>query len=190
MYKNMQSDIRLTSDSSNGNNDINIILSEFNKWSDSSLATTYQKSCSAATKDNWVQNNTQCASDYTYLAAGGSSSSKSCLALIDWSDSQVSSRYGATGCTGGNTDFTSVSQAALAYFQNLKAFIASNTDLLNKLISENDNLNSQFISMASNLLTTLNNIDGIIQPLITIFNDSLGNSGFASIVNCSNILLI
>jgi hypothetical protein len=186
-YKNMQNDIRLTTDASYGNNDITQIFSEFNKWTDSSLPTTYQKSCSAPTKDNWSQSKDQCPSDYTYLAAGGSSSSKSCVSLNEWSNSQVSSRYTGAGCSAGNSDFTSVSQAALSYFQNLNTYIAANTALINKLLTENDNLNSQFVSMANNLLTTLTNINAIIQPLVTIFNDSLGTNGFGSIVNCSKI---
>jgi hypothetical protein len=189
-YKNMQNDIRLTTDNSLGNNDLTVVLSEFNRWTDSSLATTYQRSCTAGTRDNWNQIRDQCPSDYTYLPAGGSSSSKSCLALSEWSDSQVSSRYGATGCTGGNSDFTSVSQASLAYFQGLKAYIQANTDLLNRLIVENEGLNSQFVNMGNNLIATLNNIEDIIQPLINIFNDSLGTSGFANIVNCSKINFI
>ena len=188
-YKSMQNNIKLTTDLTFGNNDISTIFSEFNKWTDSSQSSTYQKGCSNFFKDAWVQIDNQCPSGYSALSSGGTSTSNSCLSLSTWSEANTNSRYSTAGCSVSNPDFNSISSAAVAYYKALNQYSAANTLLLNNLINENDKLNTQFVSLAQRLITTLDNIDGIIQPLVNIFNDSLGTNGFFSIVNCSKINL-
>jgi hypothetical protein len=39
--------------------------------------------------------------------------------------------------------------------------------------------------MSEKLLTMLNNINGIIEPLVKIFKDFVGDSGIFALVNCS-----
>lgn len=187
-FGNFSSDITQTTDSvTHGNNDLTYVFNQWQGWTDSNQ-NMYQKGCSSNTKDQWVQNQNKCSSGYTYIASGSSSiGSNYCAVYPEWTSSQVSSRYSSqpSGCSAsGSTDFASVQSAATNYYDKVTLYTTSNTNLLNKMTSTNNDLNSSFQSMAKKLSTSISNISGILNPLVKIFNDILGTNGFFSLINC------
>ena len=181
-------DITLTTSSSvHGNNDVTNVLSQWRGWTDANQ-NMFQKGCSSSTKDQWAQNQTKCSSGYSYINAGSSSiGSNYCLIYPEWSSSQVTSRYSTqpSGCSpSGSSDFTSVQSAASAYFNSVTSYTTNNKNLLTKLTATNNDLDSSFSQMANNLYTSIGNINGILNPLIKIFNSILGQNGFFTLINC------
>ena len=176
----------MTTDSTYDTNDITSILSEFRGWTDAGQY-EYQKGCSPATYDVWVQSLSKCPAGYPQGAGIGS---QSCLLIPNFTGAQAQTRYSnQSGCQSpGTNDFTSTSQAADAYVTNINQYISENTDLLNQLISQNGDINTEFVNIAQNVLIFLDNMEGVLQPLIDIFETLVGNNGIFSIVNCGIIL--
>ncbi len=185
-YNNFINDITLTTDSSYGNNDITSILSEFRGWTDAGQ-NEYQIGCSPATYDVWVQSSSKCPAGYPQGAGIGS---QSCLLIPNFTGAQAQTRYSTqSGCQyPGTNDFPSTSEAAEDFVTNINQYISDNSDLLNQLISENGVINTKFVNIAQNVLTFLNNMEGVLQPLIDIFEELVGNNGIFSVVNCGIIL--
>lgn len=77
--------------------------------------------------------------------------------------------------------------AATAYYNAFQAYSTANSNLITQLEAETNNLNGGFNGMANKLLVMLNNINGIIEPLVKIFKDFVGDAGLFQLVNCSNI---
>ena len=151
-YTNMINDISLTTSAAQGSNDINAILTEMRAWTDSSIA-KYQKGCSPAANDVWVQSQAKCLSDYPYTANGGTLGNKNCVLFPEFSGNSATSRYASlTGCAAGSTDFSNVGQAVGAYAAALNQYVADNRALINQLIANNNNLDQSFIEMSNNLL--------------------------------------
>lgn len=185
-YNNIINDITLTTDIGYNYNDITSVLSEFRGWTDAGQ-NEYQKGCTSPTYDVWVQSLSQCPAGYPHNAAIGL---QSCLLIPNFSGAQAQSRYsGLSGCqSSGNIDFSSTSQAAQAYVTNLNKYISDNTNLVDQLISQNAVINTKFVSIAQDVLTFMNNMQGVIQPLIGIYKSLVGSNGIFSIVNCGKIL--
>jgi hypothetical protein len=183
-YNNMINDITLTTSAAQGNNDITAILNEYRGWTDSSI-NKYQKGCSPSAQDVWSQSKDKCLSDYTYIANGGKVGDKNCVLIPEFSGASATTRYATqTGCTGGSTDFATVALAANAYVTSLNQYINDNKALLNQLIANNNNIDTNFSEMATQLLASLNKISGVIDPLVTLFQNIVGNNGLFKLINC------
>jgi len=185
---NLKKNIISTTDTSyNSDALINQFLN-WNTFTDFSVAGTYQKSCSSNTRDYWVTDSSQCPASYTILKAGDSSSgSANCLIFPDWTAAQVSSRYSNApiGCSAtGSTDFNTIASASNAYYNAMSNYATDNSYLIDQIKNQHANLNSSFINMTQKLLIMLNNIDGIISPLVNIFKNFIGNNGLFALVNC------
>lgn len=164
---------------------------ELNNWADFNSNNSYQKGCSTNAKDYWTTNLDTCKNGYVKVSAGATANQDpSCLIFKEWSASQVTSRYslipGGCSTTTGSPDFTSVPAAINAYNSAFNTYSAQNTNLINQLESETAKLNGGFVSMSNKLLDLLNNVDGIILPLVKIFNQYVGNGGIFDLVNCGN----
>jgi hypothetical protein len=172
----------LTTDDNLGNNSIKSILGELRGWSDAGLK-KYQSTCSPESLDVWIDNAEYCPSGYTSNASIGS---QSCLLIPNFTQSSASSRYSEqTGCKiTGSTDFTSVGQAVGSYVDSLNTYINDNNKLLNNLLSNNDVINKEFVAIATRVLDFLTKMEGVIDPLIDVFNDLVGENGLFTIINC------
>lgn len=181
-YTSLKTDISLTTSDSLGNNSIISILSELRGWSDAGQ-NRYQKTCSPASRDVWVEKTGNCPAGFTQGSAIGS---QSCLLITDFTQSSASSRYsGQTGCTiTGSTDFTSVSDAVGSYVGNLNVYINDNTNLLDNLITRNNEINQKFVAIATRIIDFLQRMEGVIDPLLEVFENLVGSNGLFSIVNC------
>ena len=189
-YTSMQNDISTSTDPTTGNNHVANILNAFRGWTDSNLNTN-QKGCSPSAQDVWVQSKSLCPADFSY-APSGNLGNKNCLVFPESTAAQASSRYSSqTGCAAGNADFSSVSLAVSAYVTALNKYVADNKALLDTLIANNNALDQSFQSMAAKLMTSLDNISGVITPLYDIFNNIVANQGLFSMINCcKNICLL
>jgi hypothetical protein len=192
-YLGLSNDITLTTDTSLGNNDIGTIMAEWQKYTDSNVAGSYQVSCTSKTEDAWAQGQAKCPSDYKFVTGGQALANpveKNCLTIQSWASDQVNTRYtSAPTCSSApNTDFNSFSTAITAYYQNVKNYILENSNLLNTLTNEMTTLNDQFVTLARDLSNSIDNLDSILSPLVDLFKTTLGNNGFGQIINCSKIL--
>lgn len=180
--------ILLTTDSSYNSDAIANVFSEWNAYTDSSIQNTYQKGCSSFSKDYWVSDPKTCPASYNYIQSGSiANGTPSCLVLSEWSSAQVNSRYAAspTGCgSTGSTDFQTISGASNNYFSAMTDYSKENSNLIDEIKTEHTKINNSFESMAVNLLDLLGRIDGIISPLVSIFNTFVGNNGLFSFINC------
>ena len=179
-----------TTDTSYGTDSLVNQFIQYNQWTDSNAPNSYQKGCSSNSKDFWSTDLTTCKSGYVKVAGGAAANGDpNCLLFSEWSAQQTTVRYSSrpAGCstTTGSPDFTSVPAATSAYFNGFSSYSTSNTNLINQLKVETNSLNSGFTSMAGKLLTMLNNINGILEPLVKIFKDFVGDSGLFQLVNCS-----
>jgi len=166
---------------------VNVFL-EWNAYTDSSVKGSYQKSCTSNTRDYWVSNATLCPDSYTLINAGGSNiGNPSCLVLSSWSASQVSTRYGTapSGCgPTGSSDFSTISSASTTYFNSMTSYSNDNSNLIDEVKAETSNINSSFTSMAGKMLDLLTRVDGVISPLVDIFQKFVGDQGLFSLINC------
>lgn len=180
--------ILLTTDTNYNSDAIINVFSQWNSYTDSSVAGTYQRSCSSNTKDFWVSDAKSCPATYPYIQAGSTAAGNpGCLVLSEWSSAQVSSRYSAApaGCgSTGSNDFATVSSASNSYFSAMTAYSSDNSNLIDEIKAEHTKINNSFVKMAVNLLDLLGKVDGIISPLVAIFNTFVGNNGLFSFINC------
>lgn len=191
-YANFVSDITKTTDSiTHGNNDLTYIFNQWQGWTDDSK-NMYQKGCTDSSRDQWAQSQSKCISGYSYITAGSSSYGNNyCLLYTEWSSTQLDSRYSTkpSKCSpSGSSDFSSVSQAASAYYSKINTYTNSNKDLISKLSNVNTDLDNSFTSMATKLLGSIDQIKGIITPLVQIFNSILGSGGFYDLINCCKFI--
>ena len=185
-YTNAINDITTSTDPTSGNNDISSILKDFNKWTDYNTNSNLND-CSTKPQDQWVQSPTLCPNGY---AGDASLGSKSCLAYSKFTGASAGGRYSSlSGCKYTTSDFTSVTDAVSAYTTALNNYITDNTALLNEMISNNGNLNKDFVSMAEKLSNSLNRISGVIDPLYSLFQSVVGNNGMFALVNCGKKLI-
>jgi hypothetical protein len=184
-------DITKSTDPTLGNNDISAIIAQMNGWTDSST-NIYQKGCNPASFDTWVQSNNLCPNGYTYTAGGGTLGNKDCIPFTEFTGSQASTRYSVqTACaSSGSTDFTSVGQAASAYTTNLNKYVTDNSNLVNQLIANSNIIDNSFVSMSSKLLGSLDKVNGIITPLVNIFQSLVGDQGIFAFINCCKIFFL
>lgn len=187
-----KTNIILTTDTSiNSDAIINQFL-EWNAYTDSSSSGTYQRGCSSNTKDYWVADQNTCPASYTYASNTASNvGTPSCLVLSEWSAAQVSSRYATqpAGCGAtGSSDFATVSNAATSYFNAMTAYSSDNSKLIDEIKVDHSSLNDSFTSMGDKLLELLTKVQGIINPLVDIFKNFVGESGLFSILNCCKLL--
>lgn len=169
------------------------LISQFlqiNQWADYNANGSYQKGCSSNTRDFWSTNLDTCKSGYVKVTGGSTSNGDSnCLIFSEWTSSSTSARYTARplGCstTTGSPDFTTVLAAVNAYYNAFTTYSTANTALINQLQGRFDILNSGFTSMSGKLLVMLDNINGIIDPLVKIFKDFVGDAGILALINCS-----
>ena len=165
-------------------------FAQYNLWGDYNANPTFQKGCSSNTRDFWTTDLTTCKSSYVKATAGSASNGDpNCLVYGDWTATQVNSRYSArpAGCgASGSTDFSSVSSAMTSYYGAFKSYSTANTDLIDQLEAQTNSLNNSFTSMSEKLLVLIKNIDGIINPLVDIFKNLVGDSGLFQVVNCGN----
>ena len=175
----------MTTDNTYGNNDISAILSQFRGWTDAGT-NMYQKDCTPPTYDVWTHNPSKCPSGYNQGAGIGS---QSCLLITGYTGTQAQTRYNTqSGCQNlGTQYFPSDSEAAKNYVTNLNQYIIDNTNLLNNLITQNGVLDDKFANISQKVIIFLGNMQGVITPLITIFESIVGNSGLFDIVNCGII---
>lgn len=184
-YNNIISDIALSTNSTYGKSDVSYVMGEWRGWTDASQI-KYQK-CATSTNDYWVQSQSKCPSGYSVGTAGSSSTgAPTCLLYPDWSSSQVQTRYGSipSGCSSVNSDFSSVSSAASAYYNSITTYTGRNKDTLNLMIDTNNYINSNFVSMSAKLSSSISNISGILNPLVNIFQSIVGNNGIFTLINC------
>ncbi len=186
-YTNTINDISYSTDATLGNNDISSILKEFNKWTDSN-SNSNLNDCSTKPQDSWVQSQDLCPNGYV---ADGSLGSKSCLAYSKFSTgASAAGRYSSlSGCKYTTSDFNSLYDAVSSYTSALNNYITENTALLNELKDNNKLLNADFVSMAEKLSNSLNKINGVIDPLYSLFQNIVGSNGLFSLVNCRIIYL-
>jgi hypothetical protein len=113
------------------------LLQEMNKWTDSSLSTTFQLSCKTNTYDQWVFSQSNCPNGYTYMTSSPQSTTfKTCLVLSEWSEATFTQRYSQnpSECKGQTSvDFKSVSEAAIAYYNALTQMKTENQNLINQM---------------------------------------------------------
>jgi hypothetical protein len=177
-----------TTDSSLNSDAILNQFFEFIAFTDYSEKVSYQKGCSSNTKDYWVPDNTTCPSSYTYIKGGESNiGSPSCLVLSEWTSAQVNTRYASapSGCgPTGSSDFTTVSSAASSYFNSMNAYSSDNGKLIDEIKTEHVKINSSFTRMADLLLDLITKLDGILTPLVAIFNKFVGESPLFALINC------
>jgi hypothetical protein len=181
-YDKSKLDILLTTDDSLGNNSIKSILFELRRWSDSELK-RYQSNCSPASEDVWVHNKNHCPSGYKINDVLGASS---CLLIPSFSKRQAVYRYSTqTECEiNGSKDFKSIGEAVGSYVEKLNNYITSSNNLLENLKLNNNNLNEKFVLVAQKILIVLEKMDGVIEPLVDIFENVVGDSDFYNFVNC------
>jgi predicted PurR-regulated permease PerM len=182
-------DITKTTDPLLSTNDISAIMTEWNEWTDSSL-NKYQKNCNSASYDRWVQTIELCPSDYTASAGGGILGNKNCIIFTDFSGGQAYSRYSIqTGCANsGSPDFNSVAQAAANYTTNINKYYNDNKDLANQIITNNNNLEKSFVGMSGKLMGSLDKVEGIITPLVSIFQSLVGDKGLFTLIDCGKFI--
>lgn len=165
---------------------------QYNRWTDYNAPSTYQKSCSSNSRDNWTTNLNSCSNGYVKVDGGAAANgADNCLIFNEWSGAQFTQRYSPRpeGCSAetGSPDFNNVQAAAGAYYNSFNAFSASNTNLINQIQVETTDLNGTFTSMTKKLLDLIINIDGIISPLVDLFNKFVGKAGIFQLVNCSKL---
>jgi len=172
----------LTTSPTLGQNNINAIINELRGWSDSSQ-NKYQTQCNPASLDAWVHNVQSCPSGYTN---GGPLGSRSCLLLTDNTATTVNTRYSSqTACkVSGSTDFTTVVEAIRTYVEELNTYIQSNKNLIDELIANNNVIDGKFVAIAERVINFLTRMSNIIQPLVELFENIVGDQGLFKIVNC------
>lgn len=188
-YNKIINDITLSTDSSDGNNDITAVMTQWRDWSDASQ-NVYQKSCSPAAYDVWVQTgSTKCPSGYTYSTSGGSLGNKNCIPFTAFTGN-INTRYTSmSGCSSsGSSDFTSVSDADIAYYNGMNSYTTDNSNLLSNLISTNNDMNKSFVTMANDLLTTLSDVKTVTDPLYNLFQSIVGQNGLFTLINCRKFI--
>jgi hypothetical protein len=190
----MKINFAITTDSSLGSDAIISQFLQYNQWTDSNSNNSYQKGCSSNSKDFWTTNLDTCKTGYIKASAGAQGNGEtSCLIFSEWNSGQVTSRYSSRpqGCSinTGSPDFFNVLTAINAYYAAFSSYSTQNRNLINNLQSQFNNLNTGFTSMSNQLLTLLNSINGIIEPLVKIFKEFIGDAGIFQLVNCSNLLL-
>lgn len=164
---------------------------QYNRFTDVNSNESLQKGCSSNAKDYWTTNLETCKDGYVKIDAGAKADGEpSCLLFKEWSSGQVAARYSErpSGCEGNIPEFQTVNGGITSYNTALRSFSNENDALLNQLISANKDLNDGFLSMSGKILTMISNMDGVIQPLVDIFNKLVGNAGIFALINCSKFL--
>ena len=194
-YSNMSNDITLTTNNNFGNNNnITSILLNWQGYSDFSLNMYQGSNCQSQTKDQWSQSQSKCFSNYSYLIAGSSTlGTPNCLLFTEWSSNQESSRYNnaPSNCVPSNqSDFSTFLSANNAYYNSITKYVSDNNNLLNKLIQINNQLETSFGSMITQLLFSMNDANGVTTPLLNIYLNKVGSSSLFSLINCSIYFLL
>lgn len=187
IYTKAQQDIPLTTDDTLGNNSIKSILYELRGWSDVGQE-RYQSNCSPPSKDIWVHHERNCPTGYKI---GDVLGAKSCLLIPEFNRRQAVYRYSTqTECKiKGSNDFTSIGEAVGRYIDNLNTYITDSNDLLENLKNNNISLNTKFVEISQKIFTILQNMDGVIDPLVDIYGNVLGKSEFYDFLNCCKYFL-
>jgi hypothetical protein len=190
LFKNMKDDIKLTSVEGDGTSDLTYLLSEWNKYSDRNQVDTYQQSCSKSIQDYWAQNSNLCPKDYTLIDNGSQvNDDKFCLLYTNWSYQNIALRYSSSpdGCKDPKL-FPSVNDAIIKYFTKIVNYSAENEKLLNSLINDFKKIDKDFSTSSEILLEYLIKIHHIIDPLVNVFEDVVGNKNLFEFINCSKNL--
>lgn len=190
MYNSMITDITLTTDFNVlRNNDISAMISEWQGYTDTNV-NKYLRCSSGGTKDYWSWTKDKCPNSYAYLAASSSPAGPGphCLVIPEWSTSMINSRYAET-CTPTGGDFTSVASASSAYYSGLTQYSTSSKTILEQMIATNGELNGLFQSMTGLVLTSITNIEGILTPLIEVFQSIVGKQGLFQLINCCKMFI-
>ncbi len=188
IFTKMRSDIKLTSTDSDGTNDLTFLLAEWNRYSDINQIRTYQQNCKKTTQDYWAQTINQCPATYKQLPSGSPiSNEKSCLLFTDWTYQTTALRYSSSpdGCKEP-VSFVSVNAAIMQFFSKIEFYARENDKLLIILIDDMKGIDSNFANASEKLLQYLNSINNVIDPLVNIYSDSVGNQQLFEFINCSN----
>jgi hypothetical protein len=189
-YDVYASDIRITTSEQSGSNTLSSMFTNCDMYSNSLEQGTYQtSSCSSKTQDVLRQSQNLCPEGYAFVQGGAATAddSKNCLTIQSWTAEQLQARYSGrpSGCNPPQGDFNSFANAITSYYNGFKNYMLENTNLLGQLTGEMDNLNKQFIKIAGNLSNSIDNISGIINPLIELYKGIVGDGGFKDLINCS-----
>ncbi len=190
LFTKMRSDIKLTSTDSDGTNDLTYLLAEWNRYSDVNQRNTYQQNCKITIQDYWAQTTEQCPLDYKPLPNNSPMvSEKSCLLFTDWTYQTTALRYSSSpeGCKEPES-FISVNAALMQFFSKIEYYARENDKLLIILIEDMKGIDSNFANASDKLLQYLNGINAVIDPLVSIYSDSVGNQKLFEFINCSKII--
>jgi hypothetical protein len=170
-----------------GNNSIKNILYELRGWADADLK-RYQSNCEPPSMDIWVHHARNCPTDYQL---GDVLGSKSCLLIKEFTKRQAVYRYSLqTGCEiSGSNDFPTIGEAVGSYIENLNTYITESNSLLENLKENNNSLGDEFKEISEQVLTILKKMEMVINPLVEIFENEIGNNALYEFLNCCNFYL-
>lgn len=190
---NLKVNFPATTDASYGSDAMINQFAQYNLFTDSNIQGTYQKGCGKFAKDFWSTNLDSCKSGYVKAnTADTPNGDPNCLIFNEWNANAVASRYNSvpSGCSSetGSPDFNNIQGATNAYFSAFTQYSNANSALIDDLQRNMNDLDKGFSGMSDNLLKMLRDIDGIIRPLVDIFQGLVGNAGLFQLVNCSKNL--
>jgi len=186
-YTNYTGNLSATGDPNDAPNTAQQTLSNWGIWCDKTSSGSLVSSCPNPPQDQYFGNSTFCT--YTYISGNSSTYGTSdCLVIPEWSSSTISSRYQSlkTNCpTATNALYSDAQTANVAYYSSMNSYYYSNSALLNKMIYDNTNqLNPQMSSTMNSLLTTINNVQGVVNPLTNLLFSLVGDNSIFAMINC------
>lgn len=139
-YVNLTDDITLAPGTDS--NSPNIVLDNFNRYTNNRSPNSLQNSCSGKTYDWWVSTASKCPADYVLIdasSAGTRLGQQNCLVFKNWDSSGANSRYATrpSGCTLSG-DYSTVASASSAYVTSLNSYASESETLLNNISNDLD----------------------------------------------------
>ena len=81
--------------------------------------------------------------------------------------------------------FPSVNAAIMRYYSKIVKYSGENEKLLMQLIESMKKIDNDFAASSETLLQYLIKINNVIDPLVNIFGDIVGNKSIFEFINCS-----
>jgi hypothetical protein len=110
------------------------VISNFNKYTDGSVAESNIVDCLNSLQDSWVTYKDACPTGYKYIESSSSeqkTGEKTCLNILQWNDSNIGNRYGSNvNCKNLNLN------KVKAYLKSLNKYTNESSGKLDNIIAD------------------------------------------------------
>lgn len=179
-YIKYQNNIPLTTDDNFGKDDVTESLYQLSRWTDTGLTDSLQPPCVTKTYDHWVANVNQCPLGYVYSPSGRNL--KNCLLIPNWTKQAITNRYNSACDTIGGVP---IAIGARQHFDPLLDYYTSCSNLLNSILSGNQDFSNRYKSLLSNIKEETQNIKPLLDSIQSLYEPIVSNNTIYQLFNCT-----